>query len=148
MIAAPMARHDCGIVRFREWWVRALRGGHACAESAWRNGRREAPQDVRRVWSITLWAILLPIVLALALWLSPWIALLLFAGYPLLWWRIARARIADGSPGADGRVYASFLVIGKFAEALGLLRYLGARLSGRRSRIIEYKRTTARKPNA
>ncbi|MGA1708464.1 MAG: hypothetical protein ACO4CI_07220, partial [Phycisphaerales bacterium] len=40
-LADPMTLHDMGMTRFRQWWRRATRTGHAYAESAW-------PRDATR----------------------------------------------------------------------------------------------------
>jgi hypothetical protein len=51
---------------------------------------------------------------------------------------VARYRRSQGDSAADARLYARFVVIGKFAEGLGLLQFHWNRLAGR-YRIIEYK---------
>ena len=49
-----------------------------------------------------------------------------------------RYRRGQGDSGADARLYARFVVIGKFAEAWGLLKFYVNNMAGR-FRIIEYK---------
>ena len=66
------------------------------------------------------------------------LSLLLAGGYAVLGQRIARYRRAQGDSGADARLYARFVVIGKFAEAWGLLKFYLNNMAGR-FRIIEYK---------
>jgi hypothetical protein len=67
----------------------------------------------------------------------------LLAGYGLLFVRIVRGRRRRGDSAGDARLYALFCVLGKFPQALGLLRYWAGRLSGRRSGIIEHKEVDA-----
>jgi len=66
------------------------------------------------------------------------LSLLLAGGYVVLGRRIARYRRGQGDSAADARLYARFVVIGKFAEAWGLLKFHVNRMVGR-FRIIEYK---------
>ncbi|MFD2858346.1 hypothetical protein ACFSZS_31880 [Seohaeicola zhoushanensis] len=52
--------------------------------------------------------------------------------------------IARGQPPAQ----ALFLTLGNFAESAGILTYLGKRLTGTRSRLIEYSRPSRLLPGA
>jgi len=62
----------------------------------------------------------------------------LAAGYLVLGQRIVRYRLGQGDARADARLYARFVVIGKFAEAIGLLKFhLNNRIG--KFRLIEYK---------
>ena len=66
------------------------------------------------------------------------VSLLLAGGYLVLGWRIVRYRLGQGDQPRDARLYARFVVIAKFAEALGLLRFHLNHMAGK-FRIIEYK---------
>ena len=66
------------------------------------------------------------------------LSLLLAGGYLVLGQRIARYRFAQGDSRADARLYARFVVIGKFAEAVGLFKFQLNTIAGR-FKIIEYK---------
>ena len=126
-----MTLHDAAITRFSQWWKRTVRSGHAFAAGAWLHGappERHWVWETRRSW---FWGILLPLSIAIAMiGLGPWAALLALA-YPLQWlrlfWRNGSARSS------------TFLVIGKFPEALGALKFHIARLRGVAGTIIEYK---------
>ena len=48
-----------------------------------------------------------------------------------------------GLSDADARLYARHMVIGKFAEAQGLITYWMSRQLGRRTKLIEYKTSPA-----
>jgi hypothetical protein len=57
--------------------------------------------------------------------------------YPLNVARIATRLNREGEPRAW--TVATFLMLAKFPEALGWLRYQTGRLTGSRSKLIEYK---------
>ena len=65
-------------------------------------------------------------------------SLLLGAGYVVLDRRIRSYRLAQGDSRSEARLYARFVVLGKFAEAVGLIRFHINNFAGR-FRIIEYK---------
>jgi glycosyltransferase involved in cell wall biosynthesis len=126
-----MTLHDAAITRFSQWWKRTVRAGHAFAEGAWLHGappERHWVRETRRAW---LWGILLPLLIILAIMgMGPWAGLMVLA-YPLQWWRLVRR---NGSA-----VSSAFLVLGKFAEAWGMVKFHMARLRGMAGSIIEYK---------
>lgn len=126
-----MTLHDAAMTRFSQWWRRTVRSGHAFAAGAWLHG---APPESLWVWETRrswFWGGLLPLSIAFAvIGLGPWAALLALA-YPLQWLRLFRR---NGSASLS-----TFLVIGKFAEALGALKFHIARLRGVAGTIIEYK---------
>ncbi len=45
-----------------------------------------------------------------------------------------------GRTARDAQTYAFFVLLGKFPQASGQLKYVSGRLRGKRSRLIEYKR--------
>ena len=53
--------------------------------------------------------------------------------------RIALRKRVSGKPWQFAAAYAGLLVIGKFAEASGLLQYWLAKLLNRKEKLIEYK---------
>jgi hypothetical protein len=133
-IDADMTWHDASIMEFRQWWKRAVRGGHAYAEVAVLHWRSPFGIWKRETARALIWAIGLPVAAVLLAFLSPWF-LLLFAAYPL-----QILRLAFRSPSAEHPwAYAGLNMISKFAEALGMVRFLLNRVQGRTSRIMEYK---------
>jgi len=126
-----MTLHDADMTHFSQWWKRTVRGGHAFAEGAWLHGappERHWVRETRRAWG---WGALLPLSILIAIiGLGPWAALLALA-YPLQWLRLF---LRSGSASAS-----TFLLIGKFAEAWGAIKFLVARLRGVAGPIIEYK---------
>lgn len=126
-----MTLHDAAITRWVQWWRRSVRGGHAFAEGAWLHGAAPERHWVRHTARAVAWGVLLPVLIVLlGLAFSPWgwaVVLL----YPIQWLRLA---IRDRSPRM-----AFYVLVGKFAEAQGVLKFCFSKLLGRTGRLIEYK---------
>lgn len=134
-IDAEMTLHDAAMTRFTQWWKRTMRGGHAFAEGAHLHGA-EHNHWVREARSAALWGVALPVLIAAAtLFWTPWAALLALL-YPLQVMRLA-LKAPTGAP--IPWVRAFFLVLGKFAEGAGWLKFHALRLSGGHGKLIEYK---------
>lgn len=133
-----MAVHDANMLHFSQWWKRAVRGGHAIGQRAYLNGQSAVRDCVRERKSAWFWGIGIPVLIVLALLPSGGWSLLLLAGYPLLAARVYRYRSGRGDSPTDALLYACFIVLGKFAEGIGLLRFQLNRLRARYE-IIEYK---------
>lgn len=126
-----MTLHDAAIERFGQWWKRSMRAGHAYAEGAWLHGRRPERHCVAETRRALVWGAGIPLmVIALALIGGPW-WMLLMSIYPLqlfrLWWKNRSLPTAW------------FMLIGKFAETLGILKFHWTRIKGGAAQIIEYK---------
>jgi glycosyltransferase involved in cell wall biosynthesis/GT2 family glycosyltransferase len=138
-IPADMGLHDAAMTRFRHWWRRAERGGHAFAECSWlhRAGRlRLWARETRSNW---LWGLLVPLSLLAAALFFPLISLpLLVLLYLVLGLRIYRHRRRAGNNTRDARLYAAFCALAKIPQALGQLRYHYNRLLSRRGAFIDY----------
>lgn len=137
-----MARHDGDMRSFDQWVRRSVRAGHAYAEGAWRHGRTPERHWVRESLSIVAWGAGLP---ALSLGLARVTrgrSLIALAAYPLLFARITlthRRRLST----RHAALYAAFCILGKFPQLVGMLMFIGGRLTGRRA-LIEYKQTASR----
>jgi len=134
---ADMTWHDAAMVSFGQWWRRSLRSGHAYAEGAALHGAPPEAHWVRECASALLWGLSLPLVILGFILLGgpAWAALL--AIYPLQVLRLALRSPSPAQPEAWWRAF--FLVLGKFPEMLGVLRYFRQRLAGGAARLIEYK---------
>jgi glycosyltransferase involved in cell wall biosynthesis len=135
-IDEEMTLHDAAITRFGQWWMRTMRGGYAFAEGLNLHGAGPERYRLRETRSIWLWGCLLPtgIVLAVLLW-GGWAALLIGI-YPL---QIARLCLQGRRDPRENCVRAVFVVLGKFPEMAGQVKYLLRRWSGSDARLIEYK---------
>ncbi len=131
-----MVLHDAAIMRFGQWWKRAVRGGYGYAEGYFMHGappERYRVRESRRIWA---WGVGAPALAAmLAAWLGPWGWALLLV-YPA---QVARLALRGARTRRENWWRALFLVLGKFPEAAGQLKFLYNRLAGKSARLIEYK---------
>ena len=133
---AEMTSHDANMTEFKQWWTRTTRAGYAFAEGAHIHG--SAPEhhwvaESRRSW---LWGLLLPmVIIAIALIKPIWAILLLFI-YPIQWLRLS---LKSSRPFKQASFQAFFLIIGKFAEMSGHIKFLIHRYANKQSKIIEYR---------
>ena len=137
-IAEPMATHDAAIHRFSQWWKRAVRAGHAIGQRFSLHGRSAVQDCARERRSVLIWGVALPATILVLAPATHGLSLLLAGGYVVLGQRIVRYRLRQGDEPRDARLYARFVVIGKFAEAIGLLKFHLNKTAGK-FRIIEYK---------
>ena len=135
-LEAEMALHDAAMTRFGQWWKRALRGGYAFAEGAYLHGappERHWVRESRRAW---VWGAMIPLAtFAAVLGWGGW-GFALLAIYPLQVVRLARR---GGRSARENWWRALFLILGKFPEAIGQMKFLYRRLTGMKLGLIEYK---------
>ena len=135
-LARDMTWHDAAMTRWSQWWRRNVRAGHAFAEGAFLHGGPPERHYVAEARRAVLWGVALPIALLLApvAWLPlAW----LWLAYPLQWLRIGLRlrRAGQEIPWTQ----SAFFLLGRFAEASGVLRFWSGHAMHRRSAIIEYK---------
>ncbi len=133
-----MATHDADITQFGQWWKRAVRGGHAIGQRSYLNGGTTQKDCVRERNSTLFWGIGLPILMILGLIPTQGYSLLLLGAYVLLTYRVVKFRLRQGDNFADAWFYAKYLLLAKFANAVGLLKFYVNKLF-ERYEIIEYK---------
>lgn len=138
-VAAEMTLHDAAMTRFRQWWKRMVRGGHAYAQGCAMHGAPPERHWVRENRRIIFWGIVLPIVILALAWPTRGISFALIGLYAVLWWRTLGHAKRRGLAPVDARLYATHMILGKFAEAQGLITFWISRLLGRRTKLIEYK---------
>ena len=137
-IDVPMAVHDAEMLTFKQWWRRAVRGGHALAQRYALNGRSRLHDCRREFFSTLFWGLAVPLAVVLLILPTRGLSLLLLVGYGLLGWRVYRYYQRSGLPHSDAILAARFMLYTKFANLIGVLRYGLSRLRGS-FRIIEYK---------
>jgi GT2 family glycosyltransferase len=145
-VDAEMTLHDANIARFGQWWNRTRRSGHAYGEMAFLHPDARDPNWPGTVRSILLWGGVLPVIMSIATVLalavdSRWwlgVALPLLAG-SLNMVRLALRQRRRGLSAPVARASAFLLMLGKLPQLLGLISYHRNRISGRASRLIEYK---------
>jgi glycosyltransferase involved in cell wall biosynthesis len=132
---ADMTEHDASMTKFRQFWVRTVRGGYAIADVAWLHRNSTLGIWKRAALSAFLWAGLLPATIGLGAFLHP-AALLGASAYPL-----QVCRIAIKARSASRRSWAIALLgtLSKFAQFQGILRFLWRKSRRRAGTLIEYK---------
>lgn len=130
-----MTLHDAALTRFGQWWKRTRRAGHAFAEGAALHGTGPTRHWVKETRKALIWGLILPVsIVTGTILLGPWSLL----GLGVYLAQFVRLAIREGGD-RSARERAFFLVVGKFAEALGALEYYLGRLLGRKGGLIEYK---------
>ncbi len=130
-----MTRHDARMSSFRSWWRRAVRAGHAYAELF----------AMHRYWaremvSVLTYAFLLPAVAVGSSVPTSGLSLgLLLSIDAVLFLRVRAHRRKRGDTPHDASLYAAFCLLSKFAQLVGMTRYVVNRVRGKRPAIIEYK---------
>ena len=135
-LEVEMTLHDAAIIRFKQWWVRTTRGGYAFALGAYLHGKspeRHWVAESKRAW---IWGALIPLfAFALMILVSFWLAFLLLI-YPL---QVMKIAMLGQYQGVAKWQYAFFLVLGKFAEIAGQVKFLWHLAFNLRGKLIEYK---------
>jgi glycosyltransferase involved in cell wall biosynthesis len=145
-IDAEMTWHDADMTRFRQWWRRMVRSGHAYAEVS--QMHRDTPQ---RIWakesrSIWVWglgvpaAFLLAGVVAFALGLPVWpVPVAFVALHAVQFARIFRRQRGRGMAARHAAAYTLAVLVGKYAQVIGQAKFWAHKLRGTPNTIIEYK---------
>jgi len=132
----PMTVHDAAMYRFSQWWKRMLRGGYGFAQASAIHGaapERAGVLESRRAW---IWGFFIPVfTIVLCVTMNSWGALLLLV-YPL---QVMRLALAGKRTARQNHLRALALVIGKFPEVLGQMKYAFDRFRRVQSGLIEYK---------
>lgn len=135
-MAEEMTLHDAAMQHFGQWWRRTLRGGYAFAEGARLHGAAPERHWVRESRSAWFWGMGVPLLAVVAvLWWGAW-GLLLLAIYPL---QIIRLALRGKQTHYSNWQRAVFLVLGKFPEMIGQLKFLAHHHAGGQPQLIEYK---------
>jgi cellulose synthase/poly-beta-1,6-N-acetylglucosamine synthase-like glycosyltransferase len=145
-IDEPMTLHDMGMTRFRQFWRRSVRTGHAFAEVG---GRHRGMVRWRKArWRNLFYAIATPVSLVLSLsFSSVWPLAIWLFWVATAWVRNAvRARARVGSF-ADALRYSASHYITKTPEAVGQIIYwFRAAFRREPQRLIEYRTPQAGPP--
>ena len=136
---AEMTLHDAAMTSFKQWWMRAKRAGHACAEGAWRHGRSVERFNVRRLARVVAWGGAIPAAILLLTVVWSWLWLAAFGVYVVQFWRIRGAQLKRGRPQKAAETYAFYTVLDKVPALVGACRFFIGKLTRRESGIIEYK---------
>jgi glycosyltransferase involved in cell wall biosynthesis len=132
----PMAVHDAAMYRFGQWWKRGIRGGYAFALGASLHGAPPERHSVFESWRAWIWGLGIPVATVLLVAIASWWCLLLLAVYPL---QVVRLAQRSQQSTRENWWRGAALVLGKFPEVIGQIKFLVDGIRGSQSRLIEYK---------
>ncbi len=146
-IDSEMTLHDAAMTSFGQWWNRTRRSGHAYGEMAFLHPDSRNPNLRGQVRSILFWGGgvtgALTVAVILALIVNPWwwiAVLLLIVPWPVRMRQLAGRQRRRGLSARVAGASGISLMLGKVPQFFGLISYYRNRMSGRASRLIEYKR--------
>ncbi|MES2579489.1 MAG: glycosyltransferase [Pseudomonadota bacterium] len=133
-LEAEMTLHDAAITKFSQWWKRTMRGGYAYAEGAYLHGA--APEyhwvtESKRAW---IWGAVIPSIAFILFFISWKLSLMVLLTYPF---QVIRLTLKNNYH--RNWQSAFFLVLGKFAELVGQLKFLKKHYLNEKINLIEYK---------
>ncbi|MFT7136665.1 MAG: GT2 family glycosyltransferase, partial [Akkermansiaceae bacterium] len=130
-----MTLHDADMMRFGQWWQRAVRTGHGFAQVGALHPRYFL-RARQRVW---FYGAVLPLAVLLSLLLSPGLLVLVPGLYLLSYVRTVRGLLAADLAPRKALHQSVFLSLSKFPNLIGMLTYYWRVLRGGDMAIIEYK---------
>lgn len=134
-IDAEMTLHDANILHFNQWWRRNVRAGYAFAEGAYLHGSKPERHWVRETMRALVWGVILPLSIIFVGIINIKYSVLLMLIYP-----VQIIRVAKQYESSDQKYgFSLLLILSKFAEGLGLIKFLLNKLFDRRGELIEYK---------
>lgn len=133
-----MAIHDANMTSFGQWWRRSVRAGHAIGQRAEMNGKTIVKDCVQERKSTLFWGVFLPVLASILLIPTHGLSLIISFAYVFLGIKVYLYRRKQGESAGDAMIYAKFIVLGKFANGLGLIKFFLNRFK-KRYEIIEYK---------
>ena len=141
-IDAEMTTHDASMTRFRQWWYRMQRSGHAYAQGAYMHGSAPEFHWVRETRSILFWAAIVPIAAIMFSWITAGWSLLLLAAYFVPLVRAFRYYRSRNLSESDAQLAAFFDLLAKFPQLVGLIQFHRNQFNSRTTALIEYKGAT------
>ena len=132
---AEMTRHDAAIMRFSQWWTRTVRGGYGYTEVARLHKNSQSRIYAREVTRAVVWGGLVPLGISLGALFHP----AAIAGaliYPI---QVCQIALRRGAAKSISWTYGIFIIIAKFAEFQGFLKFHRRRLLRQINTPIEYK---------
>ncbi|WP_091387647.1 glycosyltransferase [Microbulbifer marinus] len=139
-IDTPMAVHESDIRKISQLLQRARRCGHSYAHSY--HVHRDSPIAFKRrnLVSVIFWGALLPLLVICLLPFSAMAAVTALSLYLLLWIRIYFHGVASSQLTRKlSALNSSFIVIGKFAQFVGVIDFYRSLWQKEDFKLIEYK---------
>lgn len=138
-LGAEMTLHDMRMRSFREYWRRAVRSGHAYTEVGWAHRRGAGAGWWRRTLGVMFYGAAAPLLIAALAWFYWPAAALLSLLYVRIMLVMVRSCRAKGAGWGTAMAYAALNTVCKAGCAIGGLRYVLGRVTGRRAALIEYR---------
>jgi hypothetical protein len=135
---AEMTLHDAAITHFGQWWLRSVRCGYGYAAVSYLSIGQRGGLYKRETKRAVLWGGLIPIVIIGSLLTIHSAAVTGVVVYPL---QVSRIALARGMREPFRWTYATYIMVAKFAEFQGIVRFCWKKLRGKIALPIEYKRT-------
>ena len=135
-IKHDMTWHDADMHRFSQWWRRSVRCGFAYANGVALHGSAPEYHWLKESVRAVSWGVFVPFVtLALCFFWSGLVIIPALLLYCIQWFRVYFS-----SPVKEySKFYASLVVLSKFSESQGVLKFLFEFIGQKQSQIIEYK---------
>lgn len=134
-IDTEMTLHDANILHFHQWWRRNVRAGYAFAEGSYLHGLAPERHWVKETMRALTWGIVFPIIIFIMAKFNAKYAAILMLIYPLQLIRL----IKQNSNTHKKYRLSLLLLLSKFAEGFGLIKFLINKLFNQRGELIEYK---------
>ena len=106
---------------------------------AWRHAHESERYWLRETASVWFWGAVLPLLALGSAPVSRRLSVLLLAGYPALVARIFLRMRGKQNCYRDAALYATFCVLGKFAQVQGATEFLRRRVTGAAGSPMEYR---------
>ena len=134
-IEQDMTWHDADMHNLSQWWRRSVRCGFAYANGAALHGKSPERHCFKETLRAILWGLLLPVMFLLLSYFSYSFMVLFFIAYLL---QVVRMFLSmEDKTWAISR--SILLVLSKFAEAIGILKFFRITAFKQNAKIIEYK---------
>lgn len=132
---ADMTVHDAAMAHFKQWWIRAVRSGYGYAEVCALNRDSEVKPFLRNIIRATFWGGLLPTTIVIASVVEPVLSLAALV-YPM---QVVRVALKSSPRDRKSWAYALLMLLAKFAELQGIIKFCWRSWRGQTSQLIEYK---------
>lgn len=134
-----MTKHDAAMMHFAQWWYKAIRSGHAYAQGLALHGMSDEKFCVKDSLRIWFWSMLLPLFILLTSFFINLTYLGLLVAYPLNFFKIAMMKFKQLKNRKHSYIYSFFVVIGKFPQWVGQIKFIVKTILHIKPTIIEYK---------
>jgi len=129
-----MATHDSAMTSFKQWWKRTMKVGFG-----YTNAKQWGGWGQQRK-STLIWGGVIPLIVILsAIFISPWLSVIMVGLYPLQVFRIYSKKHSPALLAADRLLYAAFCMLAKFPQFQGMMKYYLDNLLRKDRKLIEYK---------